>query len=72
MMLPPGWWHVPLDERREQSVAALLDNRLASLPRDRVAPLRRELDGELTRLVERAAHNGATDLYLALPAPMWM
>lgn len=66
LMLPPGWWHVPLDERRRQSVTALLDNRLASLPRDRVATLRRELEGELTRMAERAAHNGATDLYLSV------
>ena len=66
LMLPPGWWHVPLDERRGQSVTALLENRLASLPRDRVAPLRRELEGELSRLAERAAQNGATDLYLSV------
>ncbi|MDQ4012012.1 MAG: hypothetical protein M3228_15265 [Actinomycetota bacterium] len=66
LMLPPGWWHVPLDERRGQSLTALLDNRLASLPRDRVATLRRELDGELGRLAERAAENGATDMYLSV------
>lgn len=66
LLLPPEWWHIPLDERRGQSVTALLDNRLASLPRDRVATLRRELDGELTRLAERAAHNGATDMYLSI------
>lgn len=64
MLLPPGWWHIPLDERRGQSVTALLDRRLASLPRDRVATLRRELDGELTRLVERAVANGAVEMYL--------
>jgi hypothetical protein len=64
LLLPPGWWHIPLDERRGQSVTALLDRRLASLPRDRVAPLRRELNGELTRLVERAVANGAVEMYL--------
>lgn len=66
LLLPPGWWHIPLDERRGQSVTALLDRRLASLPRDRVATLRRELDGELTRLVERAVANGAVELYLSV------
>jgi hypothetical protein len=64
LLLPPGWWHIPLDERRGQSVAALLDRQLASLPRDRVATLRRELEGELTRLVERAVANGAVEMYL--------
>lgn len=64
LLLPPGWWHIPLDERRRQSVKALLDRRLASLPRDRVATLRRELDGELTRLVERAVANDAVEMYL--------
>ncbi len=64
LLLPPGWWHIPLDERRGQSVTALLDQRLASLPRDRVTMLRRELDGELTRLVERAVANGAVEMYL--------
>lgn len=64
LLLPPGWWHIPLDERRGQSITALLDRRLASLPRDRVAALRRELDGELTRLVERAVDNGAVEMYL--------
>ena len=66
LILPPGWWHVPLDERREQSVTALLDRQLASLPRDRVARLRRELETELTRMAERAVHNGAVDMYLNL------
>ena len=64
LLLPPGWWHVPLDERRHQSIAALLDRQLESLPRDRVATLRRELDGELTRQVERAVGNGAEEMYL--------
>lgn len=64
LLLPPGWWHVPLDERRHRSITALLDRQLASLPRDRVATLRRELDGELTRLVERAVENRAVEMYL--------
>lgn len=64
LLLPPGWWHVPLDARQHQSVKALLDRCLASLPRDRVATLRRELEGELTGLAERAVRNGAVDMYL--------
>jgi hypothetical protein len=64
LLLPPGWWHIPLDEHRGQSVKALLDRQLASLPRDRVAALRRELDEELMRLVERAVANGAVEMYL--------
>lgn len=64
LLLPPGWWHIALDEHRGQSVKALLDRQLASLPRDRVATLRRDLDGELTRLVERAVANGAVEMYL--------
>jgi hypothetical protein len=64
LLLPPGWWHIPLDERRGQSVTALLDRQLASLPRDRVATLRREVEGELTQLVERAIANGAVEIYL--------
>ncbi len=64
LVLPPGWWHVALDERRGQSVKALLDRQLASLPRDRVATLRREVEAELTRMAERAVENGAVDMYL--------
>lgn len=64
LILPPGWWHVPLDERRGQSVKALLDHQLAPLPRDRVATLRREVEAELTRMAERAVENGAVDMYL--------
>lgn len=64
LLLPPGWWHVPLDERRHQSITALLDRQLASLPRDRVATLRRELEGELTRHIERAVESGAVEMYL--------
>ncbi|MGH3773333.1 MAG: hypothetical protein ACRDRW_18380 [Pseudonocardiaceae bacterium] len=66
LLLPPGWWHIPLYERRGQSITALLDHRLASLPRDRVAALRRELDGELTRQVERAVVSGAVEMYLSV------
>ncbi|MGH3831276.1 MAG: hypothetical protein ACRDRS_12660 [Pseudonocardiaceae bacterium] len=66
LLLPPGWWHIPLDERRGQSVTALLDRQLASLPRDRVTTLRRELDGELTRQVERAVVSGAVEMYLSV------
>ena len=64
LLLPPEWWHIPLDERRHQSIKALLDRRLASLPRDRVATLRRELERELTRLAERAVANDAVEMYL--------
>jgi hypothetical protein len=66
LLLPPGWWHLPLDERRGQSITALLDRQLASLLRDRVATLRRELERELTRLVERAVANGAVEMYLCV------
>jgi hypothetical protein len=64
LMLPPNWWHIPLDDRRRRSVRALLDRQLPTVPRDRIVTLRRELTAEFDRLVERATSNGGTDLYV--------
>ncbi|NLT57232.1 MAG: hypothetical protein GXX79_22255 [Actinomycetales bacterium] len=64
LLLPPGWWHVPVDERRNRSLSALLDRVLSSLPRDRIALWRHELTAQLTGFVEQAAERGASDVYL--------
>jgi hypothetical protein len=64
LLLPPGWWHVPLDGRRTRSVRALTDRLLADRSRDAVAALRRALVAELDAAVERAVRAGAQDLYL--------
>jgi hypothetical protein len=64
LLLPPGWWHIRLDERRDRSIHAMLDRLLASLPRDRVFPWRRDLTARLTEYVDRAVAENGNDLYL--------
>jgi hypothetical protein len=64
IMLPSGWWHVALNDRRHHSVQALLNRLFANLPRDRVGPWRRELGEYLDAQVDAAVAQGATDLYL--------
>lgn len=64
IMLPPGWWHVALNQRRHHSVQAMLNRMLANLPRDQVGPWRRDLARELDTQVDAAAAHGAHDLYL--------
>lgn len=65
LLLPPGWSRLPLDPVRSRAtMRRLIDERFARLPRDKVATLRRELELEVRRVVERAASAGAVDLWL--------
>ncbi|NHC14535.1 hypothetical protein [Motilibacter deserti] len=66
IVLPPAWWHIPLDNGRHASVAALVRHQVRRSPKDAAALLRGGLRRELTGVVERAAHAGACDLYLSL------
>lgn len=65
LLLPPGWWHVPLETAAaRRSVKRLLDDAFARLPRDRVATLRHELEREMRSLVARAVDAGSVDLWM--------
>lgn len=65
LLIPPGWSRLPLDPAGlRTTMRRLLDQRFARLPRDKVARLRRELELELRRTVDRAAEAGAIDLWV--------
>lgn len=65
LLLPPGWWHVPLETAAaRRSVKRLLDDMFARMPRDRVARLRHELEQEMRSLVARAVDAGSVDLWM--------
>ena len=65
LLLPPGWWHVPLETAAaRRSVKRLLDDAFARMPRDRVATLRHELEREMRALVARAVDAGSVDLWM--------
>ncbi|NHC47483.1 hypothetical protein [Motilibacter aurantiacus] len=66
IVLPPAWWHVPLGSGRHASVAALIRHQVRRSPKEAAALLRGGLRRELAGIVERAAHSGASDLYLSL------
>ena len=65
LLLPPGWWHVPLDpDGSRAAIRSLLNQRFAALPRDRVAALRRDIERELATRALRAVDAGAVDLWI--------
>lgn len=65
LLLPPGWWHIPLDPVGSRAaIRSLLRQRFAALPRDRVAGLRREIERELAARALRAVEAGAVDLWV--------
>lgn len=73
VVLPPGWCRIPVRHGSAKAVRAAVDDALKSVPRtvprDKIAPYRAELEGKLTAMVTRARGQGAVDLYLPV-APM--
>lgn len=64
LLLPPGWVRLPTDaQQARRAVTALLDRRLAHLPRDAVAAGRRTLERELRARLAEARDAGAGDVF---------
>ena len=64
LLLPPNWVTLPVEaEAGRTAVRRLLDRQMAHLPRDRVAPARRRMEGELRSLLTEARQAGATTLH---------
>lgn len=64
LLLPPGWWHIPLDQRQHRRIRTMVDRLLATLPRDQVFPWRRDLTKLVIDYADRAEAQGGRDLYL--------
>jgi len=67
-VLPPGWARIPLRDGTEAAIREILDGALATLgpdvPRDKVMPLRAELEKRLLAEARTARGNEGIDLYL--------
>lgn len=64
LLLPPNWVTLPVEaEAGRTAVRRLLDRQMAHLPRDRVAPARRRMEGELRSLLTEARQAGAATLH---------
>lgn len=68
IVLPPAWRKIPVRQRTDQAVKEIVDQALRNLPthvpRDKVAPYRKELERQLTSAARQARRSGAVDLYL--------
>lgn len=73
VVLPPGWCRIPVRYGSVKAIRTAVDEALKgvprSVPRDRIAPYRVELEGRLRTMVATARGHGAVDLYLPA-APM--
>jgi hypothetical protein len=64
LLLPPNWVTLPSDATTgRKAVRRLLDRQMAHLPRDRVAPVRRQLAAELGTLLGQAREVGADSVH---------
>lgn len=70
LVLPPGWFRIPLRGGSAKAVRAAVNEALRAVPRDvprdRIAPYRAELEGRLRAMVSRARAQGGVDVYLPL------
>lgn len=68
IVLPPAWRKIPVRQGTEQAIRAIVDqawrNLPTNVPRDKVAPYRKELERQLASAVRQARRSGAVDLYL--------
>ncbi len=68
VVLPPGWCRIPVRHGSDEAIRAVVSEALKSVPRtvprDRIAPYRAELEGRLRTMVTSARRQGGVDLYL--------
>lgn len=68
LVLPEPWERIPLAGDTAGQVRAIIDRRVARLPKevppDQVGPVRRRLEDELGRHLADARENGGVDFYL--------
>lgn len=68
LVLPPGWVRIPVRRGTDAAVRAVVEEALKqvpkSVPRDRLAPYRAELEGRLREMARQARDRGGVDLYL--------
>jgi hypothetical protein len=68
VVLPPGWCRIPVRHGSEKAIRAVVREALKSVPRsvprDRIAPYRVELESRLRTMVTGARGQGGVDLYL--------
>ena len=68
LVLPPGWCRIPVRHGSDKAIRAVVNEALKSVPRtvprDRIAPYRAELEGRLRTMVTSARGQGGVDLYL--------
>ncbi|MGH3857025.1 MAG: hypothetical protein ACRDR6_26800 [Pseudonocardiaceae bacterium] len=68
LVLPPAWRKIPVRRGTDQAIRAIVDQVFSNLPtnvpRDKVAPYRKEVQRQLTSAAGRARRSGAVDLYL--------
>jgi hypothetical protein len=64
VILPPQWAQIPLRKGTDEAIAKILKEAFGRLPRDKVAPYRRELGRRLGQLAIQARRKGGLCLYL--------
>lgn len=68
IVLPPAWRKIPVRQGTERAIRGIVDQAFSNLPthvpRDKVAPYRKELERQLASAARQAHRNGAVDLYL--------
>jgi hypothetical protein len=68
LVLPPGWARIPVRHGTAAAVRAVVGEALSqvprSVPRDKLAPYRAEMEGRLREMARQARGNGGVDLYL--------
>lgn len=64
LVLPPPWRRIPLRGGTKAAIRKILDDAFRGLPRDRIAPYRRQASEQLAQVVSQARQAGGTELYL--------
>jgi hypothetical protein len=64
LVLPPPWRRIPLRGGTKTAIRKILDDAFRGLPRDRIAPYRRQAEEQLAQVVSQARKAGGTELYL--------
>lgn len=64
LVLPSPWRRIPLIGGTKSAIRKILDEAFAGLPRDAVAPYRREVEQRIAQAVTQARRTGGTELYL--------